>query len=360
LHAAASGYRMILRLANSFPADAVERAVPDAPAAEALLRARRPDVLQLLRRRRAGFLAAFKDADPALLDRVERALMLSLARFGMRHGSWGEDFHHYHNENHALEILDGRIGRLIESAGLDALPLADWLALSLFATCHDLRQREVVDFKHPIGNNEAASICETRRILALCGFDSVRDRDLYVALDLMIAGSTFDPRPTPPINEFNTAEVVASAGALAPKLALHLDQDLPAWRDDAAAVHGVALAQIASDLDTANVGEAFPWLAESASRLCQEREFRSGRRLDDTASAAPCLGFLSDGQERYFFELHRFCSDLGRNAFAPTKDANAPRMREVAQALRQRFANGALEAATGQGVVQTFARIALA
>ena len=37
--------------------------------------------------------------------------------------------------------------------------------LSLLATCHDLRQREVVDYDHPIGNNEAASISETGRIL---------------------------------------------------------------------------------------------------------------------------------------------------------------------------------------------------
>ena len=332
--------------------------MPDQPTAERLLRDCRPDFLQLLSRRREDFLDTFPDADPQLLVRVERALMISLARLGMRHGSWGDDFHHYHNENHALEILDGRLGRMMHSAGLDRLPLFEWLALSLFATCHDLRQREQVDFSHPIGNNEAASICETRRILALSGFDSQQDRDLYNALDMMIAGSTFDPRPTPPAAEYNTAEVVTTAGALAPQLPAFLDRDFPGWRDDASAVRAVELAQMASDLDTANVGEAFPWLAESASRLCQEREMRSGRSLDAPNSATPCLGFLSDGQERYFFELHRFCSDIGRDTFAAAKDDNADRLRRVSQALRERFNGRGPE--NGQAVVEAFSAYSLA
>ncbi|MCK7592534.1 hypothetical protein [Pseudomarimonas salicorniae] len=349
---------MFLQLKHSFPADGVERAVPDSVTAERLLRDCRPDFLQLLERRRDAFREAFADADPALLDRVERALMISLARLGMRHGSWGDDFHHYHNENHALEILDGRLGRMMDTVGLKRLPLFEWLALSLFATCHDLRQREQVDFSHPIGNNEAASICETRRILALSGFDGLRDRGLYDALDMMIAGSTFDPRPTPPPGEFNTAEVVTTAGALAPQLPLFLDREFPWWREDPSAVRAVELAQMASDLDTANVGEAFPWLAESASRLCQEREMRSGRSLDAEQSAQPCLGFLSDGQERYFFELHRFCSDIGRDTFAAAKEGNAERLRQVASALREQF-NGR-GPRNGQAVVEAFSAYSLA
>jgi hypothetical protein len=349
---------VFLQLNHSFPADGVERAVPDRPTAERLLGDCRPDFLQLLARRRAAIRACFAEATEELLGKVDCALMISLARLGMRHGSWGDDFHHYHNENHALEILDGRLGRMMGSAGLDRLPLFEWLALSLFATCHDLRQREQVDFSHPIGNNEAASICETRRILALSGFDSEHDRDLYNALDMMIAGSTFDPRPTPPAAEYNTAEVVTTAGALAPQLPALLDRDFSGWRDDAGAVRAVELAQLASDLDTANVGEAFPWLAESASRLCQEREMRSGRSLDAENSGLPCLGFLSDGQERYFFELHRFCSALGRDTFAATKDGNAERLRSVTKALRERF--GARPPGNGQAVVEAFSAFSLA
>ena len=62
------------------------------------------------------------------------------------------------------------------------------------------------DVPGPVGGNEAASIAETFRILSSCGFDPARDRELFVALELMIAGSTFDARPLPhPEPELATA-----------------------------------------------------------------------------------------------------------------------------------------------------------
>jgi len=328
---------VIIGLTTAFPADAVERQLPDVATAQRLVAARRPDFADLLAARRDAFLTRFGNGLSDTLDRAERALVLGLARFGVRHGSWGGDYHHYHNENHALEVLDGRLGRLMRQVGIDALGATDWIALSLFATCHDLRQREAIDFRHPIGNNEAASIAETGRILDLAGFEPGRDRGLYVALELMVAGSTFDARPAPPVLDYNPADVVASGGALAPKLPVLLDAERPGWRQDADIARGVELAQIASDLDTANVGEPLVWLAESASRLCQEREMRSGRALDSSASGPPCVGFLSDGQERYFFELHRFCSDPGRATFAAAKQANAVHVRQMSQRLRARW-----------------------
>lgn len=350
---------MIIGLATSFPADAVERQLPDVASAQRLIEAQRPDFGELLATRRDRLLSAFGAGLGAAIERTDRALTLALARFGTRHGSWGNDFHHYHNENHALEVLDGRLGRLMDEIGLDALSADDWLALSLFGTCHDLRQREAVDFRHPVGNNEAASIAETRRILALAGFEPERDRALHVALDLMIAGSTFDARPAAPVLDFNPADVVASGGALAPKLPLLLDGAQPGWRGDKDLVRGVELAQIASDLDTANVGEPLVWLAESASRLCQEREMRSGRALDSADSGPPCVGFLSDGQERYFFELHRFCSEPGRATFASTKQANAAHVRQMSDRLRARW-NGHRAPRNGLEVLGEFSSLAIA
>jgi hypothetical protein len=350
---------VIIGLSTSFPADAVEGQLPDVASAQRLVSAHRPDFAELLATRRERLLSAFGAALADPIGRTERALTLALARFGTRHGSWGNDYHHYHNENHALEVLDGRLGRLMDQIGLDALPASDWLALSLFGTCHDLRQREAIDFRHPVGNNEAASIAETRRILDLAGFEPERDRALYLALDLMIAGSTFDARPAPSATEFNPAEIVASGGALAPKLPMLLDGALPAWREDPHFVRGVELAQIASDLDTANVGEPLVWLAESASRLCQEREMRSGRALDSADSGLPCVGFLSDGQERYFFELHRFCSEPGRATFAPTKQANAIHVRQMSERLRARW-NGRSTPRNGLEVLGEFSSLAIA
>src|SRR5690606_13076725 len=128
--------------ALQFPPDAVEHELADVARARALIGAERPDVLEMLALRRERLLSGFGLALADELGRCEDALVLGLARFGRRHGSWGLDYHHYHNENHALEILDSRIGRMMDAAGLDALPGPDWLALSLFSCCHDLRQRE--------------------------------------------------------------------------------------------------------------------------------------------------------------------------------------------------------------------------
>ncbi|MFA5683238.1 MAG: hypothetical protein WCZ65_00095 [Lysobacteraceae bacterium] len=352
---------MILRPAIAHQPDSVELRLADPLAARALLLRHRPDVIQFLAERRQTLLDAFGPDLRQTLLRADAALMLSLARMGCRHGSWGDDFHHYHNENHSLEILDGRIGRLMQGIGLDALSGEEWVALQLFATCHDLRQREQVDFERAVGNNEDASIDETVRILDLCGFCLREHRGLYLALELMIAGSTFDARPAAALarTSYNSAEVAATGGALAPRLGDHLDRVAPDWRADPQVARAVHLALIASDLDTANVAEAFPWLAESASRLCQEREMRSGRRLESAESAQPCVSFLSDGQERYFFELHRFCSAEGEATFAATKADNAPRVRAIAQAMRERFAAGATPA-SGLEVVREFSRLTLA
>ncbi len=335
---------MVLGLAQGYAPDAIERAVPGPAAARDSVRVRCPEALDLLARRRVS-LGGSPD-----LARCEDALLLGLARMALRHGSWGEDFHDYHNEAHALEILDGRIERLMNAIGVGALAPADWMALSLFAVCHDLRQREPVDYTRAVGNNEGASLAEAQRILDACGYDRERDRAQYLALELSIAGSTFDARPAP----FNPAEAVASGGALAPRLPAELDAARPGWREDADIQRALRLALIASDLDTANVAEPIPQLGESALRLCRERERLAGRALDARASAEPCLRFLSNGQERYFFELHRFCSPEGEAAFAPTKAENAPRVRALSQALRDRFGADGARAASGAEVLAGF------
>ena len=343
---------MIIGLSQSFLPDTIEREIADVATARALICERRPDVPELFERRRAVYRDFYGDAAREYLERAENAVMLALARLGVRHGSFGNDFHAYHNENHALEILDRRLGRVVEQIGVEALPGRDWLALSLFATCHDLRQREAVDFTHAIGSNEAASIAETHRILEIAGFDPRDDRDLFIALEIMIAGSTFDARPAP-MQPYNTAEILQTGGPLAPKLSGELDKAHAGWRQDPALERAVTLALIASDLDTANVGERFTELAHSAARLAAEREMRAGRSLSDGASGSPVLAFLTDGQERYFFELHRFCSELGSAVFAGVKERNAPRVRAVADALRVRFQDQPEGSYTGAEVIAT-------
>ncbi|HRQ65436.1 MAG TPA: hypothetical protein PKZ76_11360 [Xanthomonadaceae bacterium] len=334
---------MIFDLAE-FGADASERAVPGPAEARALIAMHHAALAARIDAAVARVCTRAIDAQRSAA--FANAMWLGIARIGHRHGRFGDDFHAYHNEEHALEILDRRIPRLLAVVREGELDAEAWPTLGLFAACHDLRQRERMDSASRVGRNELASVAETFRILDVCGFDQGRDRALYLAIELMIAGSTFDATPTPR----SPADAAAAAGPLAPQLAGILDDIAPRWREDADAVRAHALAQVASDLDTANVGEDFAHLCASGARLCIEREMRQGRNLDDSASFEPVLGFLTGAQEHYFFELHRFCDTLGERAFAQGKEANAPRLRALVAQLRSRF-DSADPASTGRHVL---------
>jgi hypothetical protein len=319
----------------TFPEDTCERLVADAATARQLVRERSPQLLDLLEHRRQRFAPMLAENPNAPLQAAEDAILLAFCRLAFRHGSWGKDFHHYHNEGHIFEILGSRLERLIDTIGLETLSLRDWFLLTLFAAAHDLRQREVPEFAAGIGANERASIEETFRILRTCGFTPERNADVFFGIELMIAGSTFDARPPPKAREYNSAEVVVqSGGALAQKLDVKLDKYVPSWRSDAHIGHALNLALIAADLDTANVAEPFPLFMASAERLCLEREMRSYRDPHSAESARPMLGFFTNGQEHYFFDLHRFSSDFGRATFGAAKEANTEPVREVIAQMR--------------------------
>jgi hypothetical protein len=336
---------VILGYARLYEPDETERAVPDAATARRLLDTHAPDV-----RERMSAMARRIGAEP----RTEDAVLLGTARLGHRHGSFGADFHDYHNEKHALELADRRLARLLEGDVLQ-LPVEDASALMLFAACHDLRQRETRDVPGPVGGNEAASSAECFRILEACGFDPVADRAQFVALELMIAGSTFDARPAPPADPHGAELASIAGGALARGLFLWLDAEVPDWRLDPDARRGERLGRLAADLDTANVGEDFHLLCESALRLCREREMRMGRKLDAPESGPPCLGFLGLGQVHYFFELHRFCSREGERVFGPQKAVNGSHVRATSKALGERFSPG--PPPNGQAVIEAFLEI---
>lgn len=338
---------MILGYSTQFAADAVEHALVDADAARRLLALHRPDLVPRIETVVARITRGAGDR------RHADAALLGLARLGQRHGGFGDDPHDYHNEDHVMELAERRLARVLEGLGENGLPTDDWLALVVFAACHDLRQREPREMHGPVGGNEAASIAETFRILDACGFQRGADHAQYVALELMIAGSTFDPRPLP--HPEGEAMASVAGGSLARGLGLWLDGERPQWATDPATRRGERLGRLAADLDTANVGEAFPLLAQSALRLCRERERRSGRSLAEAASGPACLGFLSRGQLNYFFELHRFCSREGDRVFGPTKVANGPTVREVSAALQARFEGG--PPASGQAVLDAFESI---
>jgi len=346
-------------LNQRFPPDTVEQQLADPAQARCEIASRRADILLLFAERRAALIAAHGIGIAECWDKAEAALGLSLCRLALRHGRFGNDFHDYHNEAHALEIFERRLGRMIRELGIDALPGHDWIALALFATCHDLRQRETVVTGMPVGSNESASIAETQRILDRCGFDRRADHALYLALEVMIAGSTFDARPqAADRHDYNTAEVIHRGGPLAPHLEREIDAINPAWREEASLPRALKLALIASDLDTANVGESFIDLCDSAARLASEREMRSGRALASAASGGSVLSFLSVDQERYFFALHRFCSALGEQVYGPGKLANADKVRGLSQQLQQHFNDPAMAGFGGAEVIAVQRRLA--
>ena len=350
---------VIFSYPREFPADDVERRVADVACARLLMRERRPDVTRLIEQRLQRFLGQLSDRHGALIEQSRDAVLIAFCRLAFRHGSWGNDFHAYHNENHIVEILGSRTERLIETVGMRALKPGDWFLLGLFAATHDLRQRETPQFEAGIGSNERASVEETQRILEICGFSRKRNRDVFLDIELMISGSTFDARPPPSMLEYNTAELlVQSRGALARKLDRKLDKHSPGWREDARVLHAVRLAQIAADLDTANVSEPFPVFMASATRLCLEREMRSHRDPASEEAFAPVLQFLTVGQERYFFDLHRFGSDFGRRSFEAGKLDNAEKLKAMTAQLGKRAKSGALR--TGIDVLDACGEITAA
>jgi hypothetical protein len=336
---------VILGYATLYQADASESALPDAKAARELLTQKRPDIISRLEARIVS--VASGKAIAKYLD----AALLGTARLGHRHGSFGSDFHHYHNEDHVLDLAERRLGRMIEQCGLDAMPPEDWLALVLFSACHDLRQRETKDALGPVGGNEASSISETFRILDVCGFDQTKDRPAYVALELMIAGSTFDPR----LSEASLDTANLTGGALARSLGLWLDGVKPAWRQDHDARRGERLGRMAADIDTANVGEAFSLLGRSALQLAEEQLMRRHLSPDQPESAEQALSFLSYGQQHYFFDLHRFSSREAERVFGPQKMANSEKVRSTSAALTAHFQSS--PATNGRAVMDAFATL---
>jgi hypothetical protein len=79
----------------------------------------------------------------------------------------------------------------------------------------------------------------------------------------------------------------------------------------------------------------------------------SGRSLAAGESALPVLRFLTDGQDHFFFELHRFQSEAGMAAFGAGKDANAPKLKALCMGVRARIAmQGPPQ--TGEQVIDTY------
>lgn len=336
----------------TFPPDEIELEIPDVASANELLRQKDPSFLRYVGLRRGQFERTFGEEHRELLDKTEGALKIAFARFARRHGTWGGDLHHYHNERHTVEIISDRIDYLCEKVGPHDLDPVDWILLTLFGAMHDLRQREKPDTDHIIGSNEQASIDESFRILEKVGMSRREHRDFFETLKMMIAGSTFNiaPKQNPNISP---AEAATTAGALAPSLILEMDEKNPDWRSDPELKRRARLTLIASDLDTANVAEPVIRFAKSGVRLCKEIEYRCGRDMG-LESAGPVFNFLTRGQEAYFFDLHQFDSKIGARVLGAMKEKNAPLIRTLCNHMREVYGEAPDETITGNEIVDEF------
>ena len=318
-----------------YPADAVEQDVPIGALANPALDPRATAYADRAARacERAGI------DDPRIID----VAAIAVVRMAMRYGTLGRDGHAYHNPDHLLELLEDKLPALLATADL---PRVEREALALFCACHDLRQRETRRHDdEPIGANEAASLAETERLLDAHGLG---DPALRTMLRFAIVGSTFAA---------GNDESVQSQGAFAHRLAGWMDSMQPGWRDDPVAAQAEHLARMAADIDTSNVASPYIDFAQSAVALATEIQYRAGRSLDSAEAGVGCLGFLSDGQERYVFGLQRFASREGRATFGAQRDANAARVRETARRLRERFPPGS-PPDSGLAVIAAFREIA--
>lgn len=317
--------------------DAIEQSIPDVKSALALLNSRDPAFVQLTQDLKQSWCDSYP-AQRRLFLNTQNALWLAYARIALRHGTWGDDFHAYHNEMHARDILSERIVKVQNRARPGELAALDVVLLALFAVTHDLRQREEGAPSQLVGPNERASQDEAHRILCGAGFDPESDQHLFSTLDLMIAGSTFVSDP----QQKNT-------GATAVRVVESQRDSEPQHQQ---------LVLLAADLDTANVSEPFVDFARGAAKLFEELEMRRGRKDLDTASAGAALEFLTFEQKRYFFELQRYSSDLGRRTFAEAKTANAKPLSNTIDRLSEHFSSGLRADVTGQQVLDQFLKIA--
>ena len=310
-------------MTNAFEADDIEREYARVATAEIQFKLRNPTWRKRISDQFAEHLVAFPELSE-INGLCEAAFVLASVRMAVRHGSWGDDFHAYHNELHTREIVDQRISLLRKQAGWSALSGTQWLMLWLFAACHDLRQREDATLSNQmVGANELGSCAETWRLLDLVGFDRSQHHVFYQSLRLMIAASTFTPSGSKPREIANAMEATEAE---------------------------MELVLLASDIDTANVAEPITALVRSAIRLVKEMEYRAGRGDLGRNSATHVLEFLTQSQKDYFTKQQRFESMLGKKVFGPRKQRNHRAVEALTEGLRQHFAGG-LGGVTGRAII---------
>ncbi|VAW39609.1 hypothetical protein MNBD_GAMMA01-46 [hydrothermal vent metagenome] len=191
------------------------------------------------------------------------------------------------------------------------MPEYGWSLLSIFMSCHDLRQSEVSNLHGLIGYNEQASFQETARLIAQIDQHKVIRQEHKELLKLMIHGSTFGK------GEVTMGNIYTG------NLVEYILQNIEYF--DAT---DKEIAYIACDIDTANVAADLTDYTKSSMNVYNEMQNISNGEISAQT-------FFGKQQIQYFFELQKFHSKLGAQAFAQQKAKNAPKIKQLSNVIQQ-------------------------
>lgn len=334
---------------DRYPPDEIEADIADVTTARMYLHRHHTAVLETVRRRRGAFLRLFGDKHKEMTQRTYGAGLICLARMAARLGTTAEQHYNYHDELHPIDLLDHMLV-LLRSDAAEHITPPEWMFLFIFSAAHDLRQEFPGYDENGIGNNERASADEAMRILQLSGFDRERDYPTFELIEWMIHGTTFL------LGEMTLGGVTFGPGALAPRLAEKIragGKSYGLFGNEQVA----ELILLAADIDTANVADPIDQFAEQSESLCREFHKLQGISLDSVASGKSVFGFLTRGQEQYFFNSQRFNSKVALMALSESKARTGVKLRELIAWLEHRFAEeleNEPDRNTGEHVLQAF------
>ena len=331
------------------PPDEIETDIADVTTARMYLHRHHTAILETVRRRRGAFLRLFGDKHKAMAQKTYGAGLICLARMAARLGSTADQHYNYHDELHPIDLLDHMLV-LLRTKESERVTPPEWMYLFIFSAAHDLRQEFSGYDNDGVGNNERASAEEALRILELAGFDRELEYPMFEAIEWMIHGTTFL------LGEIEVGGNTYGPGALAPRIAEKIrasDQSFGKFNNDQVA----ELVLLAADIDTANVADPIDQFAEQSESLCREFHKLQGLSLNSPESGKTAFGFLTRGQEQYFFNSQRFNSRVASEALSDAKARTGEKLRELITWLEERFTDeleNEPDLNTGEHVLQAF------
>jgi len=292
----------------SFPSDFIEHQISSVDEAWKLLREKLPQFIDI-------YDMWYKWYDTIVSNNqikqvVADVLVISYARMALRNGSLSDNPRHYHSEKHTDDLIF-RLVAVSQFPLSEKIPEYGWSLLSIFMSCHDLRQSEGGSNFDIIGNNEKASFKETLRIITTVDTNKCIYHEHKELLKLMIHGSTFGEGKDNLGNIYQGNLVEYLVGLINYFEAVDLE-----------------IAFLACDIDTANVAANLKDYANSSIDV-----YREIQNLADGSLSA--YHFFGEQQEKYFFTYQQFNSSLGKQAFLQLKTNNEANLKFICNGMKK-------------------------